>query len=1321
MDRSENPGHSTSSRGRIVTFYSYKGGTGRTMALANVAWILASNGKRVLAVDWDLESPGLQRYFHPFLGDKQLRSSTGVIDLIRDYATATLEPRTNDDPQWFADYARVSRHAVSLRWTFPAPGLIDFLPAGRQGPAYGDAVSSFNWINFFERLHGAAFLRTLRANMRSRYDYVLIDSRTGLSDIAGICTVVMPDVVVDCFTLSTQSIDGAAAVASSITSQRGQEQVQILPVPMRVEDAEQLKLEAGRDFARLRFDPFLQHRGSEAVTRYWGDVEVPYKAFYAYEEILAAFGDRPHQEYTLLKAYERLTSVITDGAITAQVPIEERQRRRVLAEFERPKQTLPTHVVISHSSVDRVWAEWVAATVSGSGVRVTMAEVEFGAAPEMVEEFVRSLATANRVLALLSHDYLRSDGARAFWDLALASEPADGGRFLVPVRLDNARVTAPFQDRLFIDFVDITNEQRARDLLLTELDLPNLAASEPSATVDGAPRFPKTPPPVSNLPQRNAIFTGRAAVLESLREQLSGNVTVVLQALYGMGGVGKTQVALEYAYRFSAYYDVIWWISSEQPGLVRSGLAALGERLVLPAGENIEVTVAAVLEALRRGDPYSRWLLIYDNAGDPGDIRDYLPTGRGHVLLTSRDQAWLQLPQAGAVEVDVFLREESISLLRRRLPDASDAELTLVAEKLGDLPLAIEQAGAWLAATAMPVTQYLSLLDEQLPRILKENPPPDYQHSAATTWLVSLDRLRDETPAAAKLLEICAFFSPEPIPMSLVIGDRAKRFIEALLPFDSLLLDPILQGHMIREIGRYALARIDSRGPSIQLHRLVQAVIRHMLPDQAKAENQRIVQEILAAANPKDPDDSRKWTAYREIRAHLSLSGALGSKNPDVRQLILDLVRFLYKTSDYSSSQEMAEEALRLWEADPEGTDETQTLLLRFHLANALRSRAKFAAALEIDEDVHRRLTARLGVNHTYTIMSLSSLAADQRAIGNYVEARRLQEETLTRSTRVLGDEHERTLMAANNLAVSLRLVGDFEGARRLDEETLEKRQAVLPEGNSYTLFSANNLGSDLRELGDYEGARRLLEKTLADYRRNFGDRYTETLRTAKNLSIALRKLGRFQDAYELTLSTLQALIELHGERHPESLACATNLACDLSALGEDAQAHSTAQEAYILYREVLGDRHPFTLAAGNNLSIFTRQLDRAAEANELSTEVVERLKSMLGPEHPYTLACTINLANCQYQLDAFAEARSLDAETFRNMRRALGPDHPDTLAAENNLAISMQAMGDDAEAQLLRDDAFARMVRAFGEEHPNATAVRDGRRLNCDIDPPSP
>jgi hypothetical protein len=320
----------------IITFYSYKGGTGRSMSLANMAWILASNGSRVLVVDWDLEAPGLHRFFHPFLPDPELRSSPGLIDLMWEFAVAASDPQTAAESGWHEEFAHIQQYAMSVEYPFPMAGTIDLVPAGRQDHLYSTQVTSFDWNNFYERLGGGGFLQALKRSMRDEYDYVLIDSRTGVSDISGICTVHMPDILVSCFTLSTQAIDGAAAVGSSVQRQRHGDQLRIFPVPMRVEDGEQDKLEASRDYARANFGQFLWHVPDPE--RYWGEVEVPYKSFYAYEEILAPIGDRPQQQNTILAVTERITGYLTDQQVTGLGgSISEPDRRELLMLFQRER------------------------------------------------------------------------------------------------------------------------------------------------------------------------------------------------------------------------------------------------------------------------------------------------------------------------------------------------------------------------------------------------------------------------------------------------------------------------------------------------------------------------------------------------------------------------------------------------------------------------------------------------------------------------------------------------------------------------------------------------------------------------------------------------------------------------------------------------------------------------------------------------------------------------------------------------------------------------------------------------------------------------
>ncbi|NUP20174.1 MAG: NACHT domain-containing protein [Streptomyces sp.] len=320
-------------RARIVTFYSYKGGTGRTMALANAAWILASRGKRVLVVDWDLEAPGLHRYFHPFLPDSELRSSPGIMDLVWEFATAATDPATPDEPDWHEPLAAIQPYAMSVEHDFAAPGSIDLVPAGRQDHLYSALVTTFDWNNFYERLGGGGFIEALKRSMREHYDYVLIDSRTGLSDTAGICTVQLPDILVNCFTLSNQAIDGAEAVAASVHRQRAGNQLRMYPVPMRVDDGEAERLEQGRRYAQATFGRYLSHVPDPEA--YWGAVEVPYQPSYAYEEILATIRDEPLRPASMLASSERLVAYLSDREVTQVRPLEEQERRNLLRQFMR--------------------------------------------------------------------------------------------------------------------------------------------------------------------------------------------------------------------------------------------------------------------------------------------------------------------------------------------------------------------------------------------------------------------------------------------------------------------------------------------------------------------------------------------------------------------------------------------------------------------------------------------------------------------------------------------------------------------------------------------------------------------------------------------------------------------------------------------------------------------------------------------------------------------------------------------------------------------------------------------------------------------------
>jgi hypothetical protein len=309
------------------------------MALANMAWLLARAGRTVLAIDWDLEAPGLHRYFHPFLSDPELTSSEGMID----FAIRFVEEASAKDvseklaPDWYVPYSNIGPYVRTLDYPFPDGGALDFVGAGKQGPGYGGRVNSFNWKHFYDKLGGWSVIEEMGKQLRLDYDFILVDSRTGVSDTAGICTVQLPDDVVICFTLNYQSVDGAASVAGSILEQRLRlgRPVRLLPVPMRVLDAEKFKLEAVSAYGQARFLPLLSSDIPDGPARekYWQEVLVPHVAFYGFEEQLAWFLEPPTQVAGVLGSMKRLARYLTGIDLTDLPGPDLQERSDELARF----------------------------------------------------------------------------------------------------------------------------------------------------------------------------------------------------------------------------------------------------------------------------------------------------------------------------------------------------------------------------------------------------------------------------------------------------------------------------------------------------------------------------------------------------------------------------------------------------------------------------------------------------------------------------------------------------------------------------------------------------------------------------------------------------------------------------------------------------------------------------------------------------------------------------------------------------------------------------------------------------------------------------
>lgn len=821
-----------------------------------------------------------------------------------------------------------------------------------------------------------------------------------------------------------------------------------------------------------------------------------------------------------------------------------------------------------------------------------------------------------------------------------------------------------------------------------------------------------------SIPLRNPDFVGRIELLEQLRDRLVrgfGAMAVLPEALHGMGGVGKSQTVVEYIYRHANEYDVIWWIPAEQPSQIASSLVELAKRLGLQVPGTADAAVPGVLEALRKGEPYSRWLLVFDNADRPDIVSPFFPAisgDSGHIIVTSRNSQWSGV--ARTVEVDLFTREESKELLRKASGQITDEEADVLAEALGDLPLAVEQAAAWRAQTGMPVAEYLQLLDQNLAELTAEFESPDYQRSVAAAWNVPLARLRNSHPAALQLLQVCAFFGPEPISRSLFTAVRNAPVPDALA---EALSQPIKLNLAIREISRYSLARLDHRSNTLQLHRLVQTVLKNQLTETEQNEMRHAVHVLLVHGDPNDPENSANWKTYSELLPHAMVSRMMECQSDAwVRRMMVNLVRYLVSSGDYEGARETSREALEKWQ-DMFGETDPDTLSMARLQGVSLWRLGRMEEARKLNTRTYELVKETMGEENELFLAVANAVRQDMRSLGRFDRELEMGEDIFERSKRVLGEDDPATLAAGNNLAGTLRLVGKFFEARDLDEDVWRRKKIVLGEEHVDTFLTLNAWAMDLRECGDWMDACDLQEQTLIRQREVIGADHPRTIGAMRNLAVARRKAGDHHGAYELSKECVERYRRRHGDRHLDTITSRMCMAADLRHQGDLASALDLGESSHRLFVETHGAEHPFTLVAAINLGIILRLIGSLEKAYELDKQTTASLRQVFGDDHPSTMVCVTNLASDLAALGRIHEAHDLDVAGLERSARVLGPYHPATLAIAVNLSIDLRAMGRDDEAAILHGNTLVQLRAALGEGHPAVLAAVRSERANCDTD----
>ena len=512
-----------------------------------------------------------------------------------------------------------------------------------------------------------------------------------------------------------------------------------------------------------------------------------------------------------------------------------------------------------------------------------------------------------------------------------------------------------------------------------------------------------------------------------------------------------------------------------------------------------------------------------------GLLADVLPrVVLGQVLVTSRDASWDS--QAKLIELDLLSSEEAIRFLLRRTDSGDRQAATEVAELLGYLALALEQAGAYVRETRISLADYLDRLRQFPARTLAKGRPRDRNpaDTVATTWQVSLERV-GKTPGAVALLEACAFLAPDDIPRKLfaeLVDEQPDELVE--LATDLFALDAA-----VAALRRYSL--VTATAGTLTVHRLVQTVVRASLSPEDQQQWAGTAVRLVCAAFPDAPNDVAAWPACARLLAHA-----------------LAVV-------DY---------------ADTLGVEPEATALLLNEAAVYLSSRGQYQQALTLQEqalDGRRRV---LGDDHPDTLSSMNDLAETRRNLGDLQSAHDLHEQTLTARRRVLGDDHPDTLHSMHSLAATRRNLGDLQGARQLFESTVTARRRVLGDHHPDTLGSMNRLAVIRRVLGDLQGAHELHEQTLAGYRPVLGDDHPDTLNSMNSLAETRRSLGDLQGAHDLFEQTLATRRRVLGDDHPDTFWSMHGLAETRRNLGDLQGARTLHEQTLAARQRVLGDDH---------------------------------------------------------------------------------------------------------------------------------------------------
>jgi hypothetical protein len=692
-------------------------------------------------------------------------------------------------------------------------------------------------------------------------------------------------------------------------------------------------------------------------------------------------------------------------------------------------------------------------------------------------------------------------------------------------------------------------------------------------------------PEAAGLPLRLAprpvFLAGREALLAEIdarlvagRERAGPRVAV----LCGLPGAGKTSVAVEYAYRQLDEVGVCWQFAAGDSAVLAAQFAALAAQLGARDLADARDPMAAVHAILARAG--SGWLVVFDNAPDLAAVEAFLPSaGPGRVLVTSQSQHW---PAGWATQVPVLDPGTAAQFLTARTGDTDRGAALELAKELGGLPLALEQAAAYMQATFTPLARYLPLFRARQADLLARGEAAGHREHTAATLGLALARLGRDAPAGAAVMRLLAFLAPEPVPLSLLLAREhvapqvGAESAKAVWP---LLGDPVAAADAVAALRRYSLAASAGDG-LVQVHRLVQAVTRAKLTSREADQWQHVAAAVVEAAIPADPQLPEAWPTYAVLLPHARVVLDLTSGG------MSRIARYL----GYSGSYQVA--------------------------------RDLFALVAQAHQD-----NANFGPEHPETLGARANLARWTGEAGDAAGARDQFASLLSARERILGTENPHTLTTRGDLAYWTGEAGNAAGARDQYAALRPIRERVLGPEHPSTLIARGNLAYWTGEAGNAIGAREQYAALLPIAEQVLGREHPDTLGIRNNVAAWTGNAGNAADARDQYAALLPIYERVLGPEHPDTLGARANLARYSGEAGNAADARDQYAALLPIYERVLGPEHPDTLSGCGSLARWTGEAGNAAEARDQFAALLPIRERVLGPEHPSTLATRANLA----------------------------------------------------------------------------------------------